>query len=122
MKMYIDDLRTPKHPENFDWIARSSEIAIVLMERYGCPQFISFDHDLGGEDTAMVVVKWMIEMDLDMSGDFIPCDFDWNVHSANPVGAANLNGYLKAYFTQKDCDERTATQAADDWYGIEGVE
>ena len=99
IKMYIDDIRIPKG--HFDVITRNSETSKEYMIRYGCPNFISFDHDLGGDDTSIDIVKFMIEMDLDSEGDFIPTDFSWYVHSANPVGSANINGYLKSYITQK---------------------
>ncbi len=99
MRMYIDDIREPKN--DYDFVARTSESAIYIMKKEGCPTFISFDHDLGGEDTAMKVVKWMVEKDLDCNGNFIPSKFNFNVHSANPVGKANIEGYLKAYFKQK---------------------
>ncbi len=102
MKMYIDDIRDPK--TNFDIIVRSSKEAIDFIEKYGCPDFISFDHDLGGDDTSMIFIKKMIELDLDL-GNFIPVDFKWNVHSANPVGVENINGYLKSYFKSKDLYE-----------------
>lgn len=99
-KLYIDDIREPK--AKFDKITRSSKETIEYLTRYGCPNYISFDHDLGGEDTAMTVVKWLVEMDLAMSGEFIPFDFDFNVHSANPVGAENIKGYLDSYIKQKE--------------------
>ena len=93
MRMYIDDIRDPKG--DFDYIARTSSDAIEMMS-IGCPTFISFDHDLGGDDTAMRVVKFMVEADLDNPG-WIPDNFTFFVHSANPVGAANITGYLNAY-------------------------
>lgn len=99
MRLYIDDIRNPKG--SFDKITRSSAETIEYLTRFGCPEYISFDHDLGGDDTAMIIVKFMVEMDLDMSGDFIPNRFDWNVHSANPVGADNINGYLTSYMGTK---------------------
>ena len=99
MKLYIDDIRTPKG--SFDKIVRTSSEAINFVETNGCPDFISFDHDLGADDTSMIFLKWLINKDLDMNGNFIPIDFTWNVHSANPVGEANINGYLKSYMTQK---------------------
>lgn len=99
MKLYIDDLRTPLSSE---WkIVRSSKEAIDYMRVYGCPSYISFDHDLGGEDTAMRVVKWMIELDLDMDGGFIPASFEYFVHSANPVGVQNITGLLEGYLSTK---------------------
>jgi hypothetical protein len=94
-KMYIDDIRNPKTGGFI--IVRSSESAIEFMENNGCPDYISFDHDLGDIDTAMLVVKYMVEKDLDNDGTFIPKDFEFNVHSANPVGAANIEGYLNCY-------------------------
>jgi len=98
MRLYIDDIRNPKG--DFELIARNSDTAINLMRQTGCPNFISFDHDLGGDDTAMRVVKWMVEMDLDHKG-WIPDDFTFFVHSANPVGAANIDGYLNSYMGQR---------------------
>ena len=100
MRLYLDDLRDPRHPENFDYIARSSSEAIEIMEKFECPTFCSLDHDLGGDDTAMVVVKFMVNKDLDNPG-WIPLDFSWSVHSANPVGAANIEGYLNAYMRSR---------------------
>jgi hypothetical protein len=107
MKLYIDDIRTPKG--NGYIIVRSSESAKEFMENNGCPEYISFDHDLGGDDTAMIVVKWMVEKDLNSNGNFIPDDFRYNVHSANPVGAANIEGYLKSYLkTRKKYEFETS--------------
>ena len=100
MKIYIDDIRTPK--TKFDKILRSSDEAIEYLLRYGCPCFISFDHDLGGDDTAMIIVKWMVEMDLDMSGDWIPYDFTWNVHSANICGKENIESLLTSYLSSRE--------------------
>lgn len=98
MRLYIDDIRQPKFI--FDHITRSSKESIDFMKKFGCPSYISFDHDLGGDDTAMNIVKWMVEMDLDNPG-WITKSFDFNVHSANPVGKANLEGYLGVYLRQR---------------------
>ena len=99
MTLYVDDTRDPKG--DFDYVARSSKGAIYIMNLDGCPNFVSFDHDLGGVDTAMIVIKWMVNRDLDCGGKFIPANFEFNVHSANPVGAANITGYLNSYLKQK---------------------
>ncbi len=95
MRLYIDDIRNPEG--TFD-IVRTSNEAIEYMNIGGCPTFISFDHDLGGDDIAMIVVNWMIEQDLDNPG-FIPYDFTFNVHSANPVGAENIKSKLNSYLS-----------------------
>jgi len=111
-KLYVDDIRNPKG--TFDKITRSSEETIEYLTRFGCPDFISWDHDLGGDDTSMVIVKWLIEMDLDMSGEFIPDTFTWNIHSANPVGASNIDGYLTSYMRSK-AEMDYVMQQCDEW-------
>ncbi|SOE64732.1 hypothetical protein SAMN05446935_2517 [Burkholderia sp. YR290] len=99
-RLFIDDIRDPVVP---DWvIARTSSEAITALEARGCPFEISFDHDLGGDDTAMVVAKKLISMDLDAGGGFIPADFVYSVHSANPVGKSNIEGLLEAYLRQRE--------------------
>jgi hypothetical protein len=97
-KLFIDDLR---QPASEGWqVVRSSAEAIEYLSLHGCPELISFDHDLGGDDTAMAVVHWLIERDLDMPG-FIPAEFSFSVHSANPIGAQNIHGTLGRYLAFK---------------------
>jgi hypothetical protein len=109
--MFIDDERFPPdawpsaHPL---LLARSSEDSIYLMQRHGCPAFISFDHDLGGEDTAMKVVNWMINQDMDIRHYgllFIPTDFSFVVHSQNPVGAKNITELLNRYLAFRNSED-----------------
>jgi len=98
--MYVDDVRTPTR--EWDVVSRSSKDAIDFMEENGCPDYISFDHDLGGYDNAIILVRWMIENDLDADGTFIPLSFGYGVHSANPVGAENIRGLLDSYLNQRE--------------------
>lgn len=92
-RLFIDDLRDP--PAG-DWIiARSSSHAKDIVIDKGLPFFISFDHDLGGDDTAMVFVHWLIEMCMDNPALNFPRDF--TIHSANPVGVKNIDGLMKSY-------------------------
>ena len=100
MALFIDDLRDPPEGEYYDSVARSSDAAIAIMEQNGCPSYISFDHDLGGEDTAMRVVNWMIKKDMDEPG-WIPDPFNWDVHSANPIGKENINSKLLCYMKRR---------------------
>jgi hypothetical protein len=94
-RLFIDDIRDPVDP---DWrIARTSADAIAMLEDLGCPIEISFDHDLGGDDTAMFVVRRLIDLDLDAAGTFIRPDFSYSIHSANPVGRENIKGLLGQY-------------------------
>jgi hypothetical protein len=100
--LYLDDIRTPVTPS--DWqICRSYEEAVTYCTVFGCPSLISFDHDLGDEvPTGYDLAKWLVELDLDADGKFIPRDFTFNVHSANPVGAENIKGVLNRYLAFRD--------------------
>ena len=98
--LFLDDERMP--PSNFNGelvVARSLQEAISLIEENGCPYYISFDHDLGEASTgdAIELVKWIIEKDLDENGGFIPKNFGFFVHSANPVGRKNIQTLLSSY-------------------------
>ena len=90
-KLFIDDIR--ECPEGFS-CARTSSDAIDWVKKNGCPDFISFDHDLGGEDTTMAFVNWFIGGVLDKE-IVLPKDFRYNIHSANPVGSENLRSKLE---------------------------
>jgi len=96
MKMFLDDIRDPS--TSGDWIVlRTSDEAKHYVRQNGCPSFWSFDHDLGGEDTTMVFLKWLVDYDIDSKGKIIPEDFSYTIHSANPVGVKNIDGLLKNY-------------------------
>lgn len=93
-KLFIDDERFPVQD---DWvIVRSSEEAINYVRAHGFPNEISFDHDLGGEDTSMKFIWWFIDQYYD-NGLAIPVDFKYSVHSQNPIGAENIKGLMNGF-------------------------
>lgn len=102
-KLYLDDIRVPVHvgsgfKDTPGWLmARTYDEAVNLVQLHGCPIYISFDHDLGDENakTGYDFAKWLVDQDLD--NNIIPTEFEFNVHSANPVGAANITNLLDAY-------------------------
>jgi len=99
--MYLDDIRNPKMT-NKDWaVVRSSAEAIDYVTTHGMTDYASFDHDLGGDDTTMVFLRWLIDYDMDNGGSIISPDFTWNVHSSNPVGEVNIDGLLNSYMNTK---------------------
>lgn len=102
--LFLDDIRHPKAPSPTNgWIvAKSFDQAITAIRVMGAPTFISFDHDLGeGVPTGMDLAKWLVDQELD--GQLIlPNDFSFSVHSANPVGSANIEGLLNQYFKMKN--------------------
>jgi hypothetical protein len=90
MKLWIDDLRKPT--TDWQW-AETSEQAIRMLNLY-CRRDkrydeISFDHDLGGDDTSRAVMLWMIEFDV------WPATI--HVHTMNPVGRDWLVGMAQRY-------------------------
>jgi hypothetical protein len=92
--LFLDDERIPVD-DGRNWvIARSSSEALEIIHSRGWPEHISFDHDLGGEDTAMVFVRWLVGKCLD---EGISLPFTWFVHSQNPIGRENIEGILNGF-------------------------
>lgn len=118
-KIYLDDFRIPVNSEWIlvisyeDFVAKVSEIGLENID------VISLDHDLGEsamaeyfnnvvpnaqidysrikEKTGYDVAKWLVAESLTKS---IPLPQIY-VHSANPVGSANIMGYINNYL--KNC-------------------
>lgn len=104
--LYLDDERFPK--TEGPWIiARSVEEAFRLIQEKGCPQKMSLDHDLGWDDALNKAlpdgtnfVHQFVAKCLD--GEIkLPEDFSYNIHSANPVGSANMKSYLDSFFKMR---------------------
>ncbi len=93
-KMFLDDIRDP--PDETWVVVRSYQSAIDHIRVNGMPYFISFDHDLGDGPTGYDLVKWIVEMDLDLDIK-IPVNFQFSVHSANPIGKKNIHFLLTNY-------------------------
>ncbi len=110
--LFIDDERVPMDVKwgpwedqalyrDGDWtIARNWLDVLELVVTFGFPQMISFDHDLGdGEKTGYEIARKLCDMIMD--GLQLPDDFEFKVHSKNPVGAENIrvymNNFLKHY-------------------------
>jgi hypothetical protein len=98
--IFLDDIRVPRSSPPSGWwvVLRDAQMTKDYILEHGCPDHISFDHDLGDPkaETGYDVAKWLVEMDLDKPG-FLPENFTFAVHSANPVGAKNIREYLTAY-------------------------
>jgi hypothetical protein len=95
LKLWIDDLREAPDP-TWETITTSDAAIAFLnfwkdqMESALFPfEVVSFDHDLGGDDTTRPVVIWMIENNVRFN--------EYRVHSANPVGVQWLTGMIERY-------------------------
>jgi hypothetical protein len=118
MKLYLDDLRTPLSSE---WsVVRNFDEFVEFIENNDLKniEVISFDHDLGEsaiseyfnntkdsyeidysnieEKTGYDCVKWLIDyIIVNDKFDSVP---KMRVHSANPIGAANILGYVNNFY------------------------
>ncbi len=96
-KLFIDDERFPVQD---DWlVARSSADAMSYVDKYGFPEEIAFDHDLGGEDTSMKFIHMLIDEYYDRPNE-IPKNFTFSVHSQNPVGKENITQLMNAFLAE----------------------
>jgi len=103
--LYLDDERTPKtdHP----WVVvRSYVAAVSYVIQHGVPAYISFDHDLGTTESGYDFAKWLVEQDISKIY-MLPENFEYNVHSANPVGRVNIEEYLRSYLDYKNATQTT---------------
>lgn len=85
LKMYLDDLRPT--PENFDLNPKTAKEAIKWLQVCRI-SLLSFDHDLGeaSAGTGYDVAQWIERSAHDQT--LLP--LNWVIHSANPVGQANI--------------------------------
>jgi hypothetical protein len=85
-----------------DWIlARNFREAKALIGEFGLPDFVSFDHDLADGKDGIAVAHHIVNTDLDAEGGALSNDFDFEVHSGNRVGRANIRGLLENYLSSK---------------------
>ncbi|MEI8205105.1 MAG: cyclic-phosphate processing receiver domain-containing protein [Bacteroidota bacterium] len=105
--LFLDDCRIPSDSAKYmrqrnidssiylkNWIiVRSYNEFVEWIEQNGLPDVISFDHDLGNDLSGMDCAKWLINYCLDNCKS-LPL---YAVHSANPPGAANIEGLFKSF-------------------------
>ena len=98
--LFLDDLRDTSYvgllPLSSPKIARTYEEAVYIVKNYGLPSFVYFDHDLGEEKTGYDFAKWLVVYMMD-KGLGYPDNFNYYVHSANPVGKEAIIQYFKSY-------------------------
>ena len=100
---FLDDEREPPSRADRHWVIfRTGEDMIATIERFGMPDGISFDHDLGdgimtGDDAAQALVGMLLDDKLKL-----PAGFEYDVHSQNCVGAKNI------YLTMTDLTKLSA--------------
>jgi hypothetical protein len=105
--LFLDDLRFPDEVREYLGpykdliICRNHDDAVWTVQHHGLPKFIAFDHDLAdthyiigdGEKTGYTFAKWFADYVLENNLE-LPEDFDYTIHSMNPVGAENIRKYM----------------------------
>jgi hypothetical protein len=107
--LFLDDIRKPIDASTYaqsrginpdiykkHWIILRNYLEFTnWITKYGLPDLISFDHDLGEADehTGMDCAKWLVNYCLD-NKLALP---EWAVHSANPAGYDNIKGLLLSF-------------------------
>ena len=92
MRLWIDDVHLPPSGDGPWLIATTYELAIRFLEM-NIVTMISFDHDLGQGKTGYDVIKWIEEQAFFGKLKVVP---KMVVHSANPVGRANIERAIEA--------------------------
>lgn len=98
MRIFLDDERSPP---TGDWhVVRDATVFLAAIRSYR-PTIIAFDHDLGSDSAGFALPSGQHCMHLliDEAMDR-PAGFDQLrlvvLHSANPVGRANMRGLLES--------------------------
>ena len=115
MRLYLDDVRTPKD-SGWEVVKSYDEfIKHIQLNRLDAYEVISLDHDLGDtamdeyfnnvrdnykidynnitEKTGLDCAKWLVNESMTSK---IPLPQIYT-HSANPIGSANIMGYINNY-------------------------
>jgi hypothetical protein len=108
--LFLDDERNPEDVTWAPWqvrekyrnekwvICRNLYEVVIAVRTRGMPSYISFDHDLGqDEPTGHDVAKHIVDWDMNDKHYPLPDNFDFYVHSQNPIGKANIEGLLNNY-------------------------
>lgn len=101
-KIFVDDKREPLDARDW-WVVRSYDEFVTLVMNQTTPiDYISFDHDLGEGFDGYDCVKFLCKTDADRHGKLLSENFDFHIHSQNPVGAKNMINYLSFYLDYKE--------------------
>jgi len=112
-KLWLEDSIGVK-PAPLGWVgAVCTEEAKRIVLKCGVPSFISFDFDLGEDDTAEVFIKWLIE-------NYYNAEIEYNIHSENVEGRKIIQSLMDSWKKSKTLEltESQRIEAIAKKYGI----
>lgn len=107
---FIDDERFPTQFGELHILRTEDEVReLIDIFLLTSVRYISFDHDLGDEEngTGMTIVRYLIDTDVLSPPEkkVFSHEFNFNVHSQNPVGRENIEKYMTNYLRWRESDE-----------------
>lgn len=110
--IFLDDERTPS---DVSWIRYDPDIQWTIVRNFaefkdeikshGIPKYMSFDHDLadfdesGREYTGLTCAKYLVDV---VQTDDVELPEHIYYHTKNPIGLANIKGYIENYIDYKN--------------------
>lgn len=114
--LFLDDERFPTNNPDVNWvIVRTVPQAVRWIKNNGVPDEIYFDNDLQKKLEGKHFAKWLMRVDQEQNGQFIPDNFTFYVHSQNSVNniKRDLGEYLEkrwSYFQRIEKDNKVETK------------
>lgn len=100
-QIFLDDEREPINSLDYVIVRSYSEFIHAVINADERITFISFDHDLGEDSLdGMACCKYLVGLDMSRNGKLLDKDFTYYVHSQNPIGKENIEGYLDQYLEE----------------------
>lgn len=97
--LFLDDERFPPRDGRLWEIVRTVPQAVGWIKRHGLPSHLSFDNDLGRRLEGRHLAQWLIRVDIDQGGNWLPEDFSWTTHSQNSVNG--IDAILEGHFSSR---------------------
>ena len=89
MRIILDDCRPLPESGPYNCV-RTYEECAFLLRNFHTISYISLDYDLGGGETGLSVLKYMVECGNDVR--------HINIHSTHPTGAPRMEEFAKEHF------------------------
>lgn len=95
--LFLDDERFPPNDGRQWIIVRTVPQAVRWIKTHGLPEHLSFDNDLGLTLEGRHLAMWLVRVDMDRDGTWLPDEFSWFTHSQNCVNGVDdiLGHHLK---------------------------